>query len=215
LHLNDSSAGHAKAAADLAYGALSAMTVGTTLTGLDLGSLSPLTPGVYSFASAASLNGTLVLDFLTNPTGSFVFQIGSSLITGTNSVVSVLNAGPTSTIYWQVGSSATLGDRTSFAGNLLANASVTLNSGASILGGRAIALGGGVTLIDNLITNNCSASGHCLDGGSLGYSGGLAAAVPEPDEALMLLAGLGTLGLLSRRRTVDRAGSALTGCARA
>lgn len=205
LHSNDAAAQAALIDAQAAYAVVSGLAAGTDLTGQDLGALGlALTPGVYSFSSSAALNGTLVLDFSSNPVGMFVFQIGSSLTTGSGSAVSVLNPGPQSGIYWQVGSSASLGSGSSFAGNVLAAASVSLDPGVQWLGGRALALGNAVTLIDDLITNDCVAGplgSGCVDGGSLGFSGGMAVPIPEPATPLLMVAGLALLGWAARRRT--------------
>jgi type VI secretion system secreted protein VgrG len=208
VHANDISAQAAQADATVAYNALAALAAGTNLTGQVLGSpgLATLAPGVYRFDTSAQLTGTLVLDFLTNPGANFVFQIGSTLTTATDSFISVLNASADSGIYWQIGSSATLGTGTDFAGNLLALTSVTLNPGAQILCGRAIGLNGAVTLTDNLVSANCVAQdfGTGLgDGGSLGFSGGPVTPVPEPATAMLFAAGLA--GLVVSRKT--RSGS--------
>ena len=82
----------------------------------------------------------LTLDFGANPGALFVFQIGSTLTTASGSTVNVLHGGSTSGIFWDVGSSATLGTTTTFAGNILADQSITLTNSAKILCGRAIAL---------------------------------------------------------------------------
>jgi hypothetical protein len=106
-----------------------------------------------------------------------------------------------------VGSTATLGPDTVFAGNILANASVILDPRAEILCGRAFALTGSVTLIDNIISNDNIAEdfGHISradDFGSYGYSGGRAQ-VPEP--ATMLLLGFGLAGLAAFRKRSKKA----------
>lgn len=200
IHAGDSTAQTALADATAAYNALVGMAFTTDLTGHTLGSpgYATLTPGVYHFDTTAQLTGTLVLDFLNNPTGNFVFQIGSTLTTATDSFVSVLNASAGNAIYWQVGSSATLGVGTDFAGNVLAHASVTFDPTAQIVCGRAIGLTGAVTLSDNLVSNNCAAQNFGLglgDGGSLGFSGdGTVSPVPEPTTAMLFMAGLAGLG---------------------
>ena len=108
------------------------------LTGQNLGGMT-LTPGVYFFASSAQLTGTLTLNNLGNPNAVFVFQIGSTLTTASASSVIFSNSLTDSNVYWQVGSSATLGTTTAFEGNILALTSITLNTGATIGCGSALA----------------------------------------------------------------------------
>lgn len=132
-----------------AYTAAQALPRTQTLTGRDLGGLT-LVPGVYFFASTAQLTGTLTLNAQNNPNARFVFQIGSTLTTASGSRVQFINGGADN-VYWQVGSSATLGSSTVFAGNILALTSISLDPTASIACGRALARNGAVTLIDNFI----------------------------------------------------------------
>lgn len=220
VHANDGTAQTAMADAVTAYNALAAQPIGVNLTGQVLGSpgFTTLTPGVYRFDTSAQLTGGLVLDFLSNPGGDFVFQIGSTLTTASDSFISVVNASASSGIYWQIGSSATLGTGTDFAGNLLALTSVTLNGGAQILCGRAIGLNGAVTLTDNLVSTDCAAQDFNTglgDSGSLGFSGGPVTPVPEPATAMLFLAGL--VGLAGTRWKAAHATplKAVAMCARA
>jgi type VI secretion system secreted protein VgrG len=195
--------------ATAAYNTLAGLSPTYNLTGLDLGGLT-LTPGVYRFDSSAQLTGKLTLDFtgtpnadliyLGNPNADFIFQIKSALTTASASSVDVIHGSSQSGVYWQVVSSATLGDDTMFAGNILALASVTLDPRAKILCGRAFALTGAVDGTDYLISNNNTAqdfgSGRS-DFGSHGFSGG---AAPVPEPCTMLLLGGGLLGLTGLKR---------------
>lgn len=150
------------------------------LTGQDLGGL-VLTPGVFSFSSSAQLTGTLTLDAQGDPNAQFVFQIGSTLTTASNSSIMTINNGgalPGCNTFFQVGSSATLGTGTDFQGNILALTSITLNTGADILNGSALARNGAVTLDSNNITG-CFRS----------------FAVPEPSTMTLALMGGALLGL--------------------
>jgi hypothetical protein len=153
----NAAAAQAEASAAAAYTAFAGMSFNTDLTGQNLGGLT-LTPGVYHFATSAQLTGTLTLNDLGNPNALFVFEIGSTLTTASGSSVNVINTGgglpsPTGGVFFQVGSFATLGTHTSFDGNILALTSITLNSGASISNGSALAINGAVSLDDNRIVN--------------------------------------------------------------
>jgi hypothetical protein len=137
-----------------AYNSLAGMARTQTLTGVDLGGMT-LTPGVYFFASSAFLTGTLTLDAQGIPDALFIFQIGSTLISASNASVVTINSADACDVYWQVGSSATLGIDTQFQGNILALASITLNTGATLVEGRALARNGAVTMDTNSILAGC------------------------------------------------------------
>jgi hypothetical protein len=103
------------------------------------------------FSSSAQLTGTLTLNAQGNPGAVFIFQIGSTLTTASNSAVNIINGGSACDVFWQVGTSATLGTNTSFMGNILALTSITLNTGAS-LSGSALAQNGATTLDSNIVS---------------------------------------------------------------
>jgi Ice-binding-like len=175
-----------------AYNFAAGEACGDNLTGQDLGGLT-LTPGVYCFSSSAQLTGTLDLDAQGNPNAVFVFQIGSTLTTAGGSAVDFLNGGQGGDLFWQVGSSATLGTTTAFEGSILALTSITLDTGATIGCGRALASNGAVTLDTNVVS--IASEGGCEATGSSG--------VPEPGTGTLLSIGLacGGAGCFLRKRT--------------
>ena len=156
-HANDGVAILAQQDLTTAYNSLMARPTQVNLTGVDLGG-QVLSPAVYAFNSSAQLTGLLTLNGQGNSAAEFVFKIGSTLTTASGSSVLLINGANANNVYWVVGSSATLGTGTVFAGNIVALTSITLNTGASIICGRALARNGAVTLDSNVITL-CSAGG--------------------------------------------------------
>jgi type VI secretion system secreted protein VgrG len=147
IHSADANALQAQSDVTTAYDALAAEPCTADLTGHDLGGMT-LTEGVYCFSSSAQLTGTLTLDAQGNAAAVFIFQMGSKLTTASNSSVRMINVGVDCNVFWQVGSSATIGTGTVFVGNILALTSITLNTGASV-SGRALARNGAVTMDTN------------------------------------------------------------------
>jgi len=158
------------------------------LSGEDLGG-QELIPGVYCFSSSAQLTGTLTLNDLGNPDAVFDFVIGSTLTTASASSVLVTNGGGDANIFWDVGSSATLGTTTDFVGDIAALTSITLNTGATITCGAALAETGAVTLDTNTISILCPAGAGAVAGSTY--------PAPEPSTlmgfgtALFALIGMG------------------------
>lgn len=149
-HVTDATAAQAQVDLTAAYTDLQGRGGAVDKTGIDLGTLT-LSPGIYKYTSSAQLTGTLTLDAGGNPGAVWIFQIGSTLTTAAASSVSIINGGSAGNVFWQVGSSATLGTTTAFKGSILAQASITLTTGASI-SGRALARTAAVTLDTNVIT---------------------------------------------------------------
>ena len=157
IHAADAVALQAQNDVTTAYNVLAGEPCDVDLTGQDLGGLT-LTPGVYCFSSSAQLTGALVLNALGNPNSVFVFKIGSTLTTASNSSVAVINASASQgcNVFWQVGSSATLGTGTTFVGNILALTSIALVTGTNV-SGRALARNGAVTMDTNHVSpTSCS-----------------------------------------------------------
>ncbi len=130
-----------------------------------------LDPGVYKAPISAGITGTLTLDAHGDPNAVWVFQIGSTLTTASGSNVSLVNGASPCNVYWQIGSSATLGTNSAFVGTIMAQESITVTTGTTIAG-RALARTGAVTLDNNTINR-----GTCAAGGTTGglITGGVVA----------------------------------------
>ena len=193
LHVSDAVAVVAQNDLVAAFVAAASPSCTADLTGQNLGGLT-LTAGTYCFASGAQLTGTLTLDAQGNSAAQFLFRIGSTLTTASAaSVIWANGGGLDNDLFWQVGSSATLGTTTAFTGNIMALTSITLDTGATIQCGRALARNGAVTLDSNTVSiGGCA---QAID----------PSAVPEPSSWAMLLAGFGLAGLRLRRRADARA----------
>lgn len=195
IHAGDAVAAQAESDAQTAYVALAGQACDVNLTGQDLGGLT-LTSGVYCFDSSAQLTGTLTLDAQGDPDAVFIFQIGSTLTTASNSSVVLINGAQACNVYFQVGSSATLGTNTTFVGTIIALTSITANTGATV-DGRLLALNGAVTLDTNTITQKDCAPEPGVAQAPLFGSAGPAAALAG------FLVGAGVLFLRRRSRLAD------------
>jgi type VI secretion system secreted protein VgrG len=177
LHSADTAAANAQTALTTAYNTAAGEASTQNLTGQNLGGLT-LGPGVYTFNTSAQLTGTLTL----TGAGFYIFQIGSTLTTASSSVVAAINGADAANVFWQVGSSATLGTGSAFIGNILAEISITATTGAAIAG-RLLALTGAVTLDTNTITYP-----PAIPPG--GPGGGPLPATPVPASWILVLIGL-------------------------
>jgi hypothetical protein len=173
-HLTDGVALQAKHDLITAYNDAANAPTTENLTGENLGGKN-LVPGVYGFSSSAQLTGSLTL----SGRGVFIFKIRSTLTTASNAVVRLTNGAQACQVYWQVGSSATLGTTTRFQGNLMALTSITLNTGADVAAGRVLARNGAVTLHANDITRP---AGTCI---------AASVSTPETGAVTSIVPGLG------------------------
>lgn len=148
-HAGDTAARDAQTSLTSAY--LQAAALGPSGTGHypQVGGLT-LDPGVYNATSGMALTGKVTLDGHGDPGATWVFQSGTTLVTGSSSEVSVVNGNPCN-VYWQVGSSATLGTGSTFIGTVMADQSITAATDATVAG-RLLARSAGVTLDSNQIT---------------------------------------------------------------
>ena len=157
VHSADATAGLAQNAVVTAFNALGAQPCTANLTGQDLGGLI-LIPGVYCFDSSAGLTGTLTLDGQGNPNAVFIFKTGSTLTTASASRVVTINGAQTCNVFWQIGSSATLGTSSTMLGSILALTSITATTTATVAG-RLLARNGAVTLDSNTVALTACAGG--------------------------------------------------------
>ena len=176
-----------------AYNFFAGLSSNENLSGQNLGGLE-LTPGVYTFDSSAQLTGELMINWEGLSNQNVLFQIRSTLTIGGGSTVVGINMGQNDNIYWNVGSSATLGATAQFEGTIIAVASDTLNTGATDECGRIIALNGAVTLDDNFI-DNCAATTTTTTTGTT-----TTGTTPEPSSIFLFGSGILSLAGFVRRR---------------
>jgi len=157
IHAADAVALQAQDDLTTAYNDAAGRTPVTTIA-TELGGQT-LTPGVYNSETGTfQITGTLTLDAQGDPNGVFIFQMASTLITASSSNVSLLGDAQACNVFWQVGSSATLGTGSTFTGNILALTSIQVQTDVTV-DGRVLARNASVTLDTDTITlETCSAS---------------------------------------------------------
>jgi hypothetical protein len=201
-HVDDAVATEAKNALTTAYNEAASRptngSAGTQLAG------QMFSPGVYNASESLLLSsGTVTLNAEGNPNAVFIFQIGSTLITGSNTAVSLVGGAQACNVFWEVGSSATLGSGTHFVGTIMAAASITANTAATIHG-RLLAQTGAVTLEENTITTSTCASS------ASGSGGGTETTTPEETTALEATSGGGATTPTTGGGTTTTTGAAGT-----
>jgi hypothetical protein len=151
MHLSDPTAAQAQLDLTTAYNDAAGRTVGAITVSGNLGGQT-LAPGLYTSATSLEISsGDLTLDAQGDPNAVWIFQMGSTLVTTVGRQVILSGGAQAGNIFWQVGSSATIGGSSVFKGNILAYTSVTMSAGAT-LDGRALARNGEVSLDANTIT---------------------------------------------------------------
>jgi hypothetical protein len=188
VHANDATAGKAQADLVTAFNDAAGRTP-AVLVRADLGGLF-LTAGVYRNASAVKLTGDLTLDGEGNADAVFIIQVGSALTTATGSRVQLIGNAQACNVFWEIGSSASLGTDTTFRGNIFALTSITLNTRANVFG-RALARNGAVTLDTNVVNRGDCAPGTTPGGGSTTPGGsGTTGGVPAVGAVIDAVTGL-------------------------
>ena len=161
IHAGDATAGTAQTAAGAAAVDAAGRTPNQSFGPIYDMTGDTFTAGVYNAATSLALGvvgGTVTLDGENNPDAVFIFQIGSTLVTAASTTVLLVNGAQACNVFWQVGSSATLGANSNFSGTILASASASLGAGVNVEG-RVLASTGAVTLINDTInTPACAPS---------------------------------------------------------
>jgi len=151
LHLGDPIAAQAQLDLTVAYNDAARRSVAPSTVAGNLGGQT-LAPGLYTSASSLEISsGDLTLDASGDPNAVWIFQMGSTLVTTVGRQVVLSGGAQAANVFWQVGSSATIGGSSVFKGTIMANQSITMNTSAT-LDGRALARNAAVALDGNTIT---------------------------------------------------------------
>jgi len=150
IHAGDVAAHEAQACLTIAYNDAAGRSTAPIGVAGDLGGQT-LAPGLYKSTSTLAITGDLTLDANGDTNAVYIFQIGSALNVATHGRVVLIGGAKAANIFWQVGSSATLGTYSAFKGTMMAYASITIGTGAT-LDGRALAQNAAVTMDTNAVT---------------------------------------------------------------
>ena len=134
--------------------------------------------------------------------------MASTLITASSSTVNLINGAQSCNIFWQVGSSATLGTSSTFRGTILALTSIQVTTGVTVFG-RVLAQNASVTLDTDTITRTpCAAPTTPPPSGGVPTGGGSTAGIQ--DVGLLVIGGALlalAAGAFAVRRRLMRNGS--------
>jgi hypothetical protein len=164
------------------------------------------TPGVYGAFTTMSLDGILILDGLNSPNPEWIFQMPTTLFVGTGAKIILINAGSNPSVFWSVGTAASLAGDSEFLGNIVAKTAITLYQGADIRCGRVFAETGITMKGDNTISHECVdfENSYGLSGGQNGlFASSFPAPSPKnssiPEPSTIVIFAFGLMGLALRR----------------